>query len=110
MSHVVLFHPAFAPEFRDLDLEVKKAVGEVFDLLRDNGPSVGRPNVDTLNGSKHANMKEIRIDAVNGAWRFAFAFDRERQAVVLYAGDKTGVSSDQFYRTLIAKADRKSVV
>jgi len=63
--------------------------------------------VDTLNGSKHANMKELRFDAAGGAWRAAFAFDTVRQAVILVAGDKTGGSQARFYRTLIATADRR---
>lgn len=103
----ILFHPDFISEFRALPLEAKEAAGEVFDLLRDIGPFLGRPNVDTLNGSAHRNMKEIRIDAADGAWRFAFAFDPKQNAIVLCAGDKAGVSSDRFYKALIDKADRR---
>ncbi len=52
-------------------------------------------------------MKELRFDAADGAWRAAFAFDALRQAVVLVAGDKSGVSQARFYRTLIATADKR---
>jgi hypothetical protein len=38
------------------------------------GPNLGRPNVDTLEGSDFANMKELRF-RLDGLWRFAFAFD-----------------------------------
>jgi hypothetical protein len=68
---------------------------------------LGRPHVDTLKGSKHANMKELRFDAADGVWRAAFAFDALRQAVVLVAGDKSGESQARFYRTLIATADKR---
>ncbi|MDP1730357.1 MAG: type II toxin-antitoxin system RelE/ParE family toxin [Devosia sp.] len=103
----VRFHPDFVPEFRDLDDEVKVAVGEVFDELRDKGPFLGRPEVDTLNGSRHRNMKEIRVDAANGVWRFAFAFDAEQRAIVLCGGDKSGLISDRFYKRLIERADAR---
>ncbi len=68
---------------------------------------MGRPQVDTLNGSRHANMKEMRFGAVDGAWRVAFAFDTARQAVVLVAGEKSGRSRRRFYRALIRKADER---
>lgn len=69
------------------------------------GPSARRPRVDTLKGSKHANMKELRFDAGGGVWRVAFAFDPERKAILLVAGDKSGVSEKKFYKRLIAVAD-----
>ena len=74
-------------------------------LLKQFGPELGRPRVDTLNGSQHANMKELRFDAAGGVWRVAFAFDPKRRAILLVAGDKSGVGSRQSYRRLIRKAD-----
>ncbi len=41
-------------------------------LLETFGPSLGRPRVDTLDGSRHANMKELRFNAADGVWRVAF--------------------------------------
>lgn len=69
------------------------------------GPDLGRPHVDTLKGSKHANMKELRFKADNGVWRIAFAFDPYRKAVVLVGGDKSGSSEKRFYKVLIRTAD-----
>ncbi|MCW5590849.1 MAG: type II toxin-antitoxin system RelE/ParE family toxin [Burkholderiales bacterium] len=73
------------------------------------GPHAGRPYVDTLKGSRHANMKELRFEGHDGneEWRAAFAFDPERRAIILVAGDKQGKSSARFYRKLIAKADER---
>ena len=51
-------------------------------LLEQFGPQLGRPRVDTLKGSRHANMKELRFDAAGGVWRVAFAFDPKRKAVL----------------------------
>ena len=63
--------------------------------------------MDTLNGSKHANMKEIRFKADDGVWRFAFAFDPRRHAIVFCGGDKSGISEKRFYQRLIDKADAR---
>ena len=52
-------------------------------------------------------MKELRFSATDGRWRVAFAFDPKRKAVLLAAGDKSGVSEKRFYRTLIQKADER---
>ena len=74
-------------------------------LLQQFGPRLGRPRVDTLNDSRHANMKELRFSAADGEWRVAFAFDTKRKAILLAAGDKSGGSEKRFYRGLIRKAD-----
>lgn len=73
------------------------------------GPKMGRPHVDTLNGSKHDNMKELRFKAHNGTeiWRAAFAFDPQRKAYVLVAGDKQGQDEGAFYKRLIKTADKR---
>ena len=74
-------------------------------VLQQFGPQLGRPRVDTLKDSRHANMKELRFDARDGVWRVAFAFDPKRRAILLIAGDKSGSSGKRFYRELIRKAD-----
>jgi hypothetical protein len=74
-------------------------------LLQQFGPQLKRPYADTTNGSRHANMKELRFDAADGVWRVAFAFDPRRKAVLLVAGDKSGGSEKRFYRQLIKRAD-----
>ena len=50
-------------------------------------------------------MMELRFSAADGEWRVAFAFDTKRKAVLLVAGDKSGVSQKRFYHALIRKAD-----
>ena len=52
-------------------------------------------------------MKELRFSAADGEWRVAFAFDPTRRAILLVAGDKSGVSEQKFYKRLIAKADER---
>ena len=93
MSWSVDFHDEFVPEFRSLHRQVQDEVFAVAHLLKQFGPMLGRPRVDTLNGSRHANMKEMRFASADGEWRLAFAFDPMRKAVLLVAGDKSGVSA-----------------
>jgi hypothetical protein len=50
-------------------------------------------------------MQELRFDAADGVWRVAFAFDPQRQAMLLVCGDTSGGSERRFYRLLIRKAD-----
>jgi hypothetical protein len=107
MPWVVVFEEAFDAEFLELPRDVQTALAAKARLLESIGPLLGRPHVDTLKNSKHSNMKELRFDAADGVWRAAFVFDPARQAVVLVAGDKSGVSEGQFYRALIAKADKR---
>jgi hypothetical protein len=52
-------------------------------------------------------MKELRFDADDGVWRTLFAFDPERKAIILVAGDKSGGSEKRFYKDLIKKADKR---
>ncbi len=107
MTWSVTFHDAFELEFLALPLPVREALLAAARALREFGPELGRPYADTLNGSRHANMKELRMRAGGGVWRVAFAFDPRRQAILLVAGDKSGVSQTRFYRRLIDIADRR---
>jgi len=103
----VLFHGAFDSEFVALSEAVQDELLAQAKLLERFGPTLGRPRVDTLKGSQHANMKELRFDADDGVWRVAFAFDPNRQAVLLVAGDKSGGSEKRFYRQLVRTADKR---
>ena len=107
MKWKVEFHKDFDPEFDALPDEVQSELRAHALLVERFGPQVGRPRVDTLKGSRHANMKELRFDAADGVWRVAFAFDPKRNAVLLIAGDKSGGAGKRFYRQLIAKADER---
>lgn len=102
----VLEHPEFVEEREALPDEVCDKLDAVVLLLEQYGPQLGRPHVDTLGGSSHTNMKEIRVKG-QGVWRFAFAFDEERNAVVLIGGNKQGKNQKRFYKTLIATADER---
>lgn len=95
----------FELEFDELLEDVRLEILALSRFLQQFGPELGRPRVDTLNDSRHANMKELRFSAADGEWRVAFAFDTKRKAILLVAGDKSGGSERRFYRQLIRKAD-----
>ena len=96
MAWEVELHDDFVPEYDELPEEVQDELLAIIEVLEQIGPQLGRPRVDTLNGSRHANMKELRFDAAGGVWRFAFAFDPNRRS-----------NERRFYRRLIAQADSR---
>lgn len=109
VTWMVVLHDDFEPEFDALDDEVHDNLLAAAKAVKLAGPKAGRPHVERLKGSKHANMKELRFEGQNGneEWRAAFAFDPERKAVILVAGAKQGVDQKRFYKRLIAVADQR---
>ena len=105
MNWTVEIGDEFEPEFDALHEDVRTEILALSRLLKQFGPQAGRPRVDTLKGSRHTNMKELRFSAADGEWRVAFAFDTRRRAILLVASDKSGVSEKRFYRELLQKAD-----
>jgi hypothetical protein len=107
MTWTVEFEEEFEKDFDNLPTEVQDTLLAKATFLEEFGPELGRPHVDTLQGSMYANMKELRFKAMDGVWRVVFAFDPLRHAVLLVAGDKSGVSQKRFYKQLIEVADRR---
>jgi hypothetical protein len=107
MNWTVEFADEFDAEFDELSESVQDELLAQARVIERFGPAAKRPRVDTLNGSKHSNMKELRFDADGGAWRIAFAFDPRRRAVLLVGGDKSGVSEKRFYKRLVKMADER---
>lgn len=105
MAWQIEFHPAFDHEFHALREPVQDELLALTDQLAGSGPSLGRPQVDTLSGTRHRKMKELRFRVQREVWRAAFAFDPTRLAIVLAAGNKRGRSERRFYERLIRTAD-----
>ena len=103
----VELHEEFDAELMAMQKPLRTALLSHASTLAMFGPELGRPLVDTLGGSRHANMKELRFSWEGGAWRVAFAFDPLRRAILLVAGDKRGKDQRRFYRRLIAAADSR---
>ncbi len=107
MAWTVLLEDNFAQELLALDEALQDELLAHAKLLAQFGPGLGRPTVDTLKGSAHPNMKEMRFNWVGQVWRVAFAFDPQRQSVFLAGGDKVGADQRRFYKKLIAVADAR---
>jgi hypothetical protein len=82
------------------DSEQRKVVASV-EALQEIGPTAGRPLVDSVEGSRHSNMKELRVTQT---MRIFFAFDPNRVAILLIGGDKAG-KTKRFYKQMIPVAD-----
>ncbi len=107
MPWMVLLHDEFVAEFQTFKEELQDELLAHAHLLEEFGPGLGRPTVDTLKGSRHGNMKELRFAWQAGVWRIAFAFDPRRHAILLVAGDKAGRDQKRFYKRLIGVADER---
>lgn len=89
-----------------LDGDTLAQVVAALELLSEIGSVLGRPLVDTVKASRHANMKELRPgSAGRSEIRILFAFDPVRRAVMLYGGDKSG-NWKGWYKEAIPLADR----
>ncbi|MFL0458541.1 type II toxin-antitoxin system RelE/ParE family toxin [Brachybacterium paraconglomeratum] len=96
---------AIADWLRALDDDSREQVVAAVELLEEHGPHLGRPLVDTVSGSRHRRMKELRPGSSGRSeLRILFAFDPGRQAILLIAGDKSG-NWKSWYRRNIPLAD-----
>jgi hypothetical protein len=87
----------------ELDDRTQEDIGVAVSKLEERGPTLPRPFVDTIKGSKYPNMKELR--PLRSNVRILFAFDPRRMAVLLIGGDKTG-KWEEWYEEMIPVADQ----
>lgn len=73
------------------------------DLLTEHGPQLDHPHSSKINGSRHAHMRELRVQSGGRPLRIFYAFDARRSAILLIGGDKTG--DKRFYDRMIPVAD-----
>lgn len=88
-----------------VDDDTYDQVGAAIEVLAEHGPGLGRPLVDSIAGSRHKNMKELRPGSSGRSEvRILFAFDPKRRAILLLAGDKQGTWV-KWYRKNVPVAD-----
>jgi hypothetical protein len=88
-----------------LEVGLQDEIWAAIELLRQLGPNLHRPRVDTIKKSKFPNMKELRIQFQGDPWRILFAFDPRRNAILLVGGNKRG--DKRWYDDNIPIADRR---
>jgi len=98
------FTDEFGRWWDTLPLAAQEAIAHDVEVLSHVGPALGRPLVDNVRLSRHANMKELRTQHRRSAFRILFAFDPRRSAILLVGGDKAGNS--RFYAQAVREADR----
>lgn len=92
--------------FGTLDRSSQALITDAIDRLAEAGPSLGRPLVDRIKGSKLHNLKELRpASAGRSETRILFVFDPWRSAILLIGGDKSG-NWRQWYAATIPEAER----
>ena len=91
--------------FTSQDKNHKVVINAKILVLKEFGPHLGRPYVDTIQGSKYANMKELRIRYKKTLFRILFCFDKSRNCWLLIGGNKKGKNQELFYQRLIRQAE-----
>ena len=93
----------FARWYVGLNESQQDAVTSVALLLMEQGPQLAFPNSSGISASRHAHMRELRVQSGGHPIRVFYAFDPRRSAILLIGGDKTG--DDRFYERMIPIAD-----
>lgn len=103
MASQVEFTDEFGGWWNQLTSEEQEDVGAVVEVLEEKGPSLRRPHVGTISGSRYSHMKELVIQHAGRPYRVLFAFDHRRVAILLIGGDKSG--NPHWYDEFIPIAD-----
>ncbi|HEX4010466.1 MAG TPA: type II toxin-antitoxin system RelE/ParE family toxin [Solirubrobacteraceae bacterium] len=82
--------------------ELQARLDGALNRVAKGGPTLGRPRVDVIHGSGLHKLKEARVER---GIRVLFAFDSNRNAVMLLGGDKTG-RWNRWYRDNIRRAEQ----
>lgn len=104
MSWEVEFTDEFETWWDDLEEDAQDAIDVSVQLLEAKGPTLGFPHTSDINGSKHGNMRELRIQVGGEPYRVFYAFDPRRTGILLIGGNKVG--DDRFYERMVPIADR----
>lgn len=100
----VEYTDAFEAWWEALSESEQESVAYSVGLLEARGMALGHPHSSKINGSRHAHMRELRVQHRGRPYRVFYAFDPRRMAILLIAGDKTG--DGRFYERMIPIADR----
>lgn len=98
----VLATAQYAEWFDGLSLQEARAVQRKVQMLEEKGVTLDHPHTSALRRSRHG-LRELRVQAGGHPLRVIYAFDRERAAILLLGGDKTG--DGRFYEQIIPQAD-----
>ena len=103
MAWEVEYCEAFGEWWNNLTEREQESVAVSVALLEQYGPALRFPHSSGINGSRHAHMRELRVQHAGRPYRVLYAFDPRRAAILLLGGDKTG--DDRWYDVNVPKAD-----
>jgi hypothetical protein len=104
MAWEVEYSDEFGAWWEGLTEGEQEDIAPVVNVLAELGPSLRRPYSGTIEGSRHANMKELVIQHAGRPYRVLYAFDPRRNAILLIGGDKSGNS--KWYEEYVPRADK----
>lgn len=104
MSWGIEYTDEFGEWWTDLTEEQQLKVAAVVDELEEHGPHLSFPLCSGISTSRHAHMRELRIQVSGRPFRVLYAFNPERNAILLIGGDKTG--DDRWYDWMVPIADK----
>lgn len=104
MNWNVEYTDEFGEWWNGLGEDQQEDFAAIVQLLIEHGPRLPFPYSSGIRGSRHAHMRELRVQSGGKPLRAFYAFDPRRTAILLIGGDKTG--DDRFYETMVPVADR----
>ncbi len=104
MACEIEFTDEFGAWWSELTLAEQESVRYYVELLETKGTALGYPHCSGIKDSRHAHMRELRVQHEGRPYRVLYAFDPRRMAILLLGGDKTGNS--RWYDEYVPRADR----
>ncbi|MGH9801419.1 MAG: type II toxin-antitoxin system RelE/ParE family toxin [Blastocatellia bacterium] len=104
MSWEVEFTDEFGRWWEALTEDEQDSVDVGVRLLEEFGPQLPFPHSSGINGSRHNQMRELRIQHKGDPYRILYAFDPRRAAILLLGGNKVG--DDRWYERFVPLADK----
>lgn len=104
MKYQVEYVNEFEQAWLMLDAATQVSIDTVVKLLQEKGPTLPFPHSSDVKGSRHGNMRELRVQHKGEPYRILYAFDPRRVAILLLLGNKAG--NDRWYEENVPKADK----
>lgn len=104
MEYEVEYTDEFENWWNSLSEKEQIDIDAMVQVLEKKGPTLPFPYSSGVNGSKHGNMRELRIQHAGRPYRVLYAFDPRRIGILLIGGDKTG--NNRWYDQFVPVADK----
>lgn len=104
MSWEIEFTDEFGNWWDSLSEDEQDSVDVTVKLLEEMGPYLPFPHSSGINGSRHSQMRGLRVQHKGDPYRILYAFDPRRAAILLVGGNKTG--DGRWYEKFVPVADK----